>query len=108
LASRICCFVRNSDLLAQEFDETAGVVRGSSKVIVNDIGLVANPPLRPAVGASNGVLAYQTGGIADVAPLIWVNRSGGEVQRLSRGASVRSPQLSADGERVLGSGLAPA
>jgi len=95
-------FVRNSDLLAQEFDETAGVVRGSSKVIVNDIGLVANPPLRPAVGASNGVLAYQTGGIADVAPLIWVNRSGGELQRLSRGASIRSPQLSADGERVLG------
>src|SRR4029453_10561515 len=70
-------FVRNSDLVAQEFDETAGVVRGSPKVIVNAIGLGANPPLRPAVGASSGVLAYQTGGIADVAPLVWVNRSGG-------------------------------
>jgi Tol biopolymer transport system component len=95
-------FVRNSDLVAQEFDETAGVVRGSSKVIVNDIGLVANPPLRPAVGASNGVLAYQSGGVADVPPLMWVNRSGGEVQRLSRRASVRDPRLSANGERVLG------
>jgi len=96
-------FVRNTDLLAQEFDETAGAVRGSPKVIVNDIGLVANPPLRPAVGAANGVLAFQTGGVAEVPPLIWVNRSGAEVQRLTRGASVRNAQLSADGERLLGS-----
>ncbi len=95
-------FVRNTDLLAQEFDEAAGVVRGSPKVIVNDIGLVANPPLRPAVDVSTGVLAYQTGGISDVAPLVWVNRSGAEVERLSRTASVRNPLLSVDGERVLG------
>jgi Tol biopolymer transport system component len=95
-------FVRNTDLLAQEFDETAGVVRGAPKVIVNDIGLVANPPLRPAVGAANGVLAFQTGGVAEVPQLIWLNRSGAEVQRLTRGASVRNPRLSGDGERLVG------
>jgi serine/threonine protein kinase/Tol biopolymer transport system component len=96
-------FVRTTDLLAQEFDEASGVVRGSPKVIVNDIGLVANPPIRPSVGASSGVLAYQTGGVVDVPPLIWVSRAGTEVQRLTRGASVRNPRLSADGERLLGS-----
>jgi hypothetical protein len=95
-------FVRNTDLLAQEFDETAGVVRGAPKVIVNDVGLVANPPLRPAVGAANGVLAFQTGGIADVPQLIWLNRSGAEVQRLTREASVMNPRLSADGEHLVG------
>ncbi len=99
-------FVRNSDLLAQEFDETAGVVRGSAKVIVNDIGLVANPPRRPAVGISDGVLAYQTGGVAEVPPLRWVNRSSAEVQTLTREASVRNPRLSIDGERLLGSRFA--
>jgi Tol biopolymer transport system component len=95
--------VRNTDLLAQEFDEAAGQVRGSPKVIVNGIGLVANPPRQPAVSAANGVLAYQTGGVAEVPSLTWVNRSGAEVQKLTRGASVRNPQLSGDGERLLGS-----
>ena len=99
-------FVRNTDLVAQEFDEAAGLVRGSPKVIVNAIGLVANPPRRPAVSAVNGVLAYQTGGVAEVPSLTWVNRSGAEVQRLTRQASVRNPQLSADGERLLGSRFA--
>ena len=96
-------FVRNTDLLVQEFDEPSGVVRGSPKVLVNDIGLVANPPLRPAVGASGRVLAFQTGGVAEVAPLIWVNRSGVEVDRLTRTASLRVPRLSSDGGRVVGS-----
>ena len=92
-------FVRNTDLLAQEFDEDAGEVRGLPKVIVNGIGLVANPPREPSVSAANGVLAYQTGGVAEVPSLAWVNRSGAEVQKLTREASVRNPQLSADGER---------
>ena len=96
-------FVRNTDLLVQEFDEAAGVVRGSPKVLVNDIGLVANPPLRPTVGVSGNVLAFQTGGVADVAPLIWLDRSGTEMGRLTRAASVRNPKLSSDGERLLGS-----
>ena len=96
-------FVRATDLLVQEFDEAAGVVRGSPKVLVTDVGLVANPPLRPTVGVSGGILAYQTGGIEDVAPLVWVNRSGVEVGRLTREASVRQPRLSPDGGRFLGS-----
>jgi WD40 repeat protein len=99
-------FVRNTDLLVQELDETAGLVRGSPKILVNDIGLVANPPLGPAVGVSPGVLAYQTGGVADVPPLIWVNRSGAEVQKLTREASVGNPKLSPDGGRLLGSRVA--
>jgi Tol biopolymer transport system component len=80
----------------------SGVVRGASKVLVNDIGLVANPPLQPTVGLSGGILAYQTGGIADVPPLRWVSRTGSELGRLTRGASVRTPRLSPDGRRLLG------
>jgi eukaryotic-like serine/threonine-protein kinase len=95
-------YVRTGDLLVQAFDETAGVVRGSPKVLVAGIGLVANPPLRPAVDVSSGVLAYQTGGVADVPPLLWVNRSGIEVARLTREASVGDPRLSPDGDRLLG------
>jgi dipeptidyl aminopeptidase/acylaminoacyl peptidase len=95
-------FVRTGDLLVQEFDETAGVVRGSPKVLVTGIGLVANPPLRPTVDVRSGVLAYQTGGVAEVPPLTWVNRSGIEAGRLTREASVAEPRLSSDGDRLLG------
>ena len=96
-------FLRATDLLVQEFDETAGVVRGSPKVLVTDVGLVANPPIRPTVGVSGGILAYQTGGAVDVTPLSWVNRAGVEVGTLTREGSVRQPRLSPDGGRLLGS-----
>ena len=95
-------FMRTTDLLVQEFDEAAGVVRGSPKVLVTDVGLVANPPLRPTVDVSSGILAYQIGGVEVVAPLVWVNRSGVEVGKLTREASVRQPRLSPDGGRFLG------
>jgi Tol biopolymer transport system component len=96
-------FVRATDLLVQEFDETAGVVRGSPKVLVTDVGMVANPPLLPTVGVSGAVLAYQTGGVADVTPLAWLDRSGAEVEKLTKEASVAQPRLSPDGRRLLGS-----
>ena len=51
------------DLMAQEFDEASGTVRGEPIVVVSDIAQVALPAVRPAVGVSpGGVLAYQTGG----------------------------------------------
>ena len=48
-------------------------------------------------------LAYQTGGVAAVNPLIWVNRSGIEVGRLTKGSVGQRSTMSSDGARILGS-----
>ena len=96
-------FLRSPDLMAQEFDEPSGTLRGTPTVLVADIGQVANPPVRPTVGVSpSGILAYQTGGVGQSSQLIWVDRAGVEVSRLAPAASVQDPRLSPDGEHVAG------
>jgi eukaryotic-like serine/threonine-protein kinase len=96
-------FLRAPDLMAQEFDEPSGTLRGTPTVLVADIGQVANPPVRPTVGVSpSGILAYQTGGVGQSSQLIWVDRAGVEVSRLAPAASVQGPRLSPDGEHVAG------
>jgi Tol biopolymer transport system component len=96
-------YMRLADLVVQEFDERAGVVRGAPRVLVNDIGRVATPPLRPSVGVSpSGVLAYQTGGIGGSRRLTWLDRAGAEVETLPLDASLLAPQLSPDGLQLAG------
>ena len=96
-------FMRPPDLMVQEFDERAAAVRGEPKVLVNDIGRVATPPLRPTVGVSpSGVLAYQTGGTGGVGQLTWLDRSGKEVEVLPVDASLSAAHVSPDGRQLVG------
>ena len=96
-------FMRPPDLMVQEFDERAAAVRGEPKVLVNDIGRVATPPLRPTVGVSpSGVLAYQTGGTGGVGQLTWLDRSGKEVEVLPVDASLLAAHVSPDGRQLVG------
>ena len=96
-------FMNPPDLMVQEFDERAGAVLGAPRVLVNDIGRVASPPLRPSVGVSpSGVLAYQTGGIGGSGPLTWLDRSGKELEVLPVGASLVVPNLAPDGLQLVG------
>ena len=92
-------FMRGSGLMAQEFDQRSGNLRGQAALIVNDIGRVANPPLRPAVGVSNGIIAYQNGG-AGGGSLIWRDRSGKAIESLPPEASGTNIKLSPDGSQV--------
>jgi Tol biopolymer transport system component len=90
-------YLRGSDLFAQEFDQRSGAVRGSPMLVVSNIGRVASPPVRAAVGVSaTGVLAYQTGGAAQTGQLTWLDRSGKQVESLPADASGVGPQLSPD------------
>ena len=96
-------YIRAPDLMVQEFDERSGTIRGDPKVLLHDIGQVANPPIRPAVGVSPaGIIAYQTGGVGATGQLGWLDRSGVEVGVLTLEASVSRPQLSPDGALVAG------
>ncbi|MBZ5580046.1 MAG: protein kinase [Acidobacteriia bacterium] len=94
-------YLRASDLLAQEFDPPSGTVRGSPVVVVSNIGRVANPAVRPAMGVSpSGVLAYQAGGDIRNGQLTWFDRSGKPLDSLPADASGTSPELSPDGRAV--------
>jgi serine/threonine protein kinase/Tol biopolymer transport system component len=90
-------YIREPDLLAQEFNETTGKAIGNGVVLVNNIGRVANPNDLPTVGVSStGMLAYQTdSGQSGV--LAWFDRSGQRVSELSLGGMGESPVLSPDG-----------
>ena len=93
-------YLRDTSLMGQEFDETAGTLRGTPFLLVDQIGIVATPPLQPAVGVSpRGVLAYQNTteiGAGD-ARLTWFDRSGKALSPLPSAASGLAPRLSPDG-----------
>jgi predicted Ser/Thr protein kinase len=94
-------YLRPPDLFVQEFDEVSGVVRGQPKVLVRNIGVVANPLIRPAVGVSpSGILAYQTGRNTSNGQLQWIDRSGKKVGALSRENSGRFQSISPDGSHI--------
>src|SRR5262249_51505633 len=92
-------YLRESDLFGQEFEERSGTLRGKPVLVVNDVGRVADPAIRAAVGVSPaGILAYQTG--LESGLLTWFDRSGKPVDALPVDASGRNPQISPDGSLV--------
>jgi serine/threonine protein kinase/Tol biopolymer transport system component len=95
-------YLGDTALMAQEFDEKSGTVRGSPSVLVDSIGRAANPPIRPSVGVSaTGILAYQAGNsLEQDGQLTWFDRSGKQLSQLSDAASGDEPSLSPDGRFV--------
>jgi Tol biopolymer transport system component len=93
-------YLRESDLYGREFDERSGTPRGNEMLVVSNVGRVAFPVPRAAVGVSpSGSLAYQTDSDfnTNTGQLVWVDRSGNRVGSLSPDASGSSPELSPDG-----------
>ena len=97
-------YARDAALVAQEFDEASGQVRGSPRLLVDGIAKVANPPLRPTIGVSrSGVLAFQRGGDFTLVKLAWVSRGGQHVSDVSLEGLEGYPDnlsLSVDGQRL--------
>src|SRR5262249_36193523 len=94
-------YLRESDLFGQEFEERSGVLRGRPVLVVSDVGRVADPAVRAAVGVSPaGVLAYQTGGEFATGQLTWFDRSGRPVDALPIDVSGPNPQIYRDGSLV--------
>jgi serine/threonine protein kinase len=92
-------YARDDGLVAHEFDERAGTVRGTPRVLVDNIGKVASPAYMPTVGVSRaGTIAYQAGGDFTAATLYWVNRSGERTD--SDALPGMNPALSPDGRWV--------
>ena len=90
-------YIREPDLLAQEFDETSGKALGNGVVVAINIGQVGNTNDLPTVGVSStGMLAYQTNP-GQSGTLAWFDRSGQRVSELSQVGMGESPVLSPDG-----------
>src|SRR5688572_1187609 len=70
-------YLKDSELLSHELDLAAGKVRGEPSVLIPEVGRVANPAVKPAVGVSrNGsVLSYQTG-LVGSEEFAWFDRTG--------------------------------
>jgi Tol biopolymer transport system component len=92
-------YLRDSALMAQEFDERTGTVRGSPNLLLDRIGHLGTSVHRVSAGVSpQGVLAYQalawnsaTGG------LVWFDRSGKRLSQLPPESTGFGPSLSPDG-----------
>jgi hypothetical protein len=98
-------YLRDEELVSQEFDEAAGEVRGAPRRIVENIGRVANPAIVPTAGVSrSGVLAYQTGGNFSSSGLHWFDRQGEPVDGPQLDSSevtdTLTPRLSPDGHAL--------
>ena len=90
-------YLQESDLAGQELDPATGKALGDPFILIPDIGRVANPAVKPAVGVSpKGILAYQSGAsVSD--EFAWFDRSGKRVGAIPAAASTGMFRLSPDG-----------
>ncbi len=96
-------YLRERDLMAQDFDDRAGTVRGREVMVVPGIGTVGNPALRPSIGVSaSGTIAYQAGADELTGQLTWYDRAGKHLQSLPVDLFVNQPDLSPNGSLVVG------
>jgi dipeptidyl aminopeptidase/acylaminoacyl peptidase len=90
-------YLKESELVSQELDLESGTVRGEPSVLVAEIGRVANPAVKPAVGVSRnaGVLAYQTG-LVGSEEFTWFDRSGQRKSAIAAKVNTGNFRLSPD------------
>jgi Tol biopolymer transport system component/predicted Ser/Thr protein kinase len=91
-------YLKESELVSQELDLKSGTVRGEPSVLVPEIGRVANPAVKPAVGVSRsaGVLAYQTG-VVGSEEFTWFDRTGQRKGVIPTKVTTGNFRLSPDG-----------
>jgi Tol biopolymer transport system component len=95
-------YARDEALVAHEFDEASVQLRGAPRLLVDGIGKVANPAVRPTVGVSqSGVIAFQRGGEFAAVKLQWVDRAGRRSGEVPLDLSPLGIALSPDGSRLV-------
>jgi len=93
-------FVRETSLMAQEFDSKSRNLRGDAIPIGQGV-LVNEPYVRAVVSASdNGILAYAGAGTLQPSQLRWLDRSGKQISTVGEPGAVYNPRLSPDGTRL--------
>jgi Tol biopolymer transport system component len=94
-------FDRGRQLAAQPFDSSRLESRGAAIPIAGPVMRIAEySGYRQITVSNNGVLAYQAGGDRRTNRLVWLDRSGREVGKVTQDASYYAPRLSRDGSRL--------
>ena len=90
-------FVRDRTLVAQPFDAKATKIKGEPIPLAEQIG-TDNVGLATFSVSREGTLAYRTGETGG--RLLWVDRSGKELEQVGERGDYRNPALSSAGDRL--------
>jgi Tol biopolymer transport system component len=94
-------FLRNQTLMAQPFDVARLELTGDAIQVAEQVATGGLSGRMGAVTVSDmGVLAYQRGAGGELSQLLWVDRTGRELETLGDPASYRDLALSPDGRRA--------
>jgi eukaryotic-like serine/threonine-protein kinase len=87
-------------LVSVPFDPSKATVSGGATVAVNSVGFQPSTYWAAFSIADNGTLLYSTGTGAVLSELVWMDRSGKELGRVSQSGIFANPTISPDGRRV--------
>ncbi len=87
-------------LVSVPFDPSKATVSGGATVAVNSVGFQPSTYWAAFSIADNGTLLYSTGTGAVLSELVWMDRSGKELGRVSQPGVFANPTISPDGRRV--------
>ena len=100
-------FLRAATLLVQSFDPAKLAVSGDAVAIARNVGF--NPTVQRAFfgGSLDSTLVYRVTAPVPPSQLVWLDRSGRELEKIGEPADQIGIELSPDGQRVLLSVLDP-
>jgi len=93
-------FLRERSLMAQPFDPDRLTIGGDPVPVVEQIQTTGAVPSGLFSASTNGVLAYQTGQVAGVPSLMWVDRLGKPLATVGAAAPYSDLSLSIDGKKA--------
>jgi Tol biopolymer transport system component len=99
-ASGHILFSRERTLLAQPFDARGLRLSGEAFPVGEQVQYFANFGFGVFTASDNGVLAYQASGAGSTTQVVWLDRSGKQLDVLGPPADYLRPRLSRDGRRV--------
>jgi serine/threonine protein kinase/Tol biopolymer transport system component len=93
-------FLRGTDLMAQSFNLKRQELSGEASLIAEQVQYFSDRGLVVFSVSGNGLLAYQAGSSTAKTQLVWLDRSGKQIDVLTSQGSYFSPRISHDGQRV--------
>jgi Tol biopolymer transport system component len=99
-ASGHILFSRERTLLAQPFDARRLRLSGEAFPVGEQVQYFANFGFGVFTASDNGILAYQASGDGSITQVVWLDRSGKQLDVLGPPADYLRPRLSRDGRRV--------
>ncbi len=99
-ASGHILFSRERTLLAQPFDARRMRLSGEAFPVGEQVQYFANFGFGVFTASDNGILAYQASGAGSMTQVVWLDRSGKQLDVLGPPAEYLRPRLSRDGRRV--------